>query len=184
MYTANTEKEPEDKISTLAPQAGESRPMWIVRVLTSLRTWWNKPSSRIGLVGPLLAGCLLCQGCATSAPRVVGALGGAAAGFVICHNYLVAEQTQYEHDEVAAGRLPLSPSNGEMIWQNKWLYLGSVGAGGLTGWMIADWASDDADGGDVVNNTTVNNDNRTLPAEPSAVDPTGTATAEARKRGR
>lgn len=177
MYTANTEKEPEDKISTLAPQVGESRPMWIVRVLTSLRTWWNKPRSRIGLVGPLLAGCLLCQGCATSAPRVVGALGGAAAGFVICHNYLVAEQVQYEHDEVAAGRLPLSPSNGEMIWQNKWLYLGSVGAGGLTGWMVADWASDDADNGDTINNTT-NNDNRTLPPEPVAEEPQGTASEE------
>jgi hypothetical protein len=51
--------------------------------------WWRAPRSRIGLA--LVAAAVLSQGCATSGPTMAGAGVGALAGFVACHNYMVAE---------------------------------------------------------------------------------------------
>jgi len=136
--------------------------------------WWRAPRSRIGLA-LVLSACLLGSGCATSGPRVVGAVGGAFAGVVIAHNYLVAEQEAYEREEVEAGRTPLRPSNGQIIAQNWYIYLGSGAAGGATGYVIADWAIDSAEDGDTVNNsTTINNP----PPDPIAEDPQGQAGEE------
>ena len=94
------------------------------------------------------------------------------------HNYLVAESEREEKEMVAEGLVPLRKSNWDLIRENAWLYLGSIGAGGATGWIVTDWAIESASDGDTHNNTTVNNDNRTLPPEPVGVEPTGTATGE------
>jgi hypothetical protein len=165
------------RVSDLLPAEGEARPFWVVRALSAAWRWLKSPARRIKLGAMAVAGCLLCQGCATSGPRVAGAALGCIGGGIAVHNYLVAESERAEKEMVAEGLVPLRQSNWDLIRENAWLYLGGIGAGGATGWIVTDWAIDSADGGDVVNNTT-NNDNRTLPTEPVGVEPQGNAGEE------
>jgi hypothetical protein len=146
----------QDRVTDLLPVAGEDRPMWLMRVIGSLPAWWRKPRSRVGFV-LALAG-MLAQGCATSGPTVAGAAVGGLAGFVACHNYMVAESERFEKDEVAAGRIPLTKTNGDLMRDNWLVYAGSIGGGAAVGWGVARWAEDRAEGDDVDihNETTIN----------------------------
>lgn len=163
-----------DSIGSLFPAPNEDRPTWIGRVFASVGKWLRSPRSRIA---PLVVACVaLSAGCSTSGPKMAGALGGAVAGFVLYHNYKVAESERWEKEEVAAGRTPLSPTNEALIRSDPVGYgLATVG-GGAFGYGVAAWAEDRADKDATVNNTTYN-DNRTLPepveAEPEAEAETG-----------
>ena len=135
-----------DSIGSLFPAPNEDRPTWIGRVFRAVAAWWRKPRSRIGLL--LLCVAALCQGCATAA----------------WHNYNVAEAEAFERAELEAGRIPLVKTNGQIVQENLWGYVGAVALDGLMGYAVYKLVKPDDDG-DTVNNTTVNHN---YPPEPEA----------------
>jgi hypothetical protein len=92
------------------------RYFWAVRILGGVYRWWNRPRERISLnplrwfAGLLVAGCILCQGCATSA----------------WHNYQVAEAEASERAQLEAGLIPLVKTNGDIVRENWFGYVVGV----------------------------------------------------------
>jgi hypothetical protein len=146
-----------DRITELLPRLGEPRVGWFARVFGRVGGWLKKPRSRIGWALAVSAG-LLCQGCSTSGPKMLGGIGGAAAGFVMYHNYKVAQSEAWEKDEVAAGRLPLSLTNEALIRSDPFGYGLATFGGGVFGWGVAAWAEDRAEGDTVVEGDTIINE--------------------------
>jgi hypothetical protein len=137
-----------DRVSELLPKVDESRPCWIARVVASVVAWFRKPRSRIGLGAALVAGCLLAQGCATSA----------------WHNYQVAQAEQSEREQLEAGKIPLVKTNADLIRDNWFGYVVGITLDAGAAYCVYRYVERD----DRENHTTYN-DNRVLP-EPAEDD--------------
>jgi len=157
-----------DRVTDLLPQPGEDRPMWIMRVVGSVLAWFRKPRSRIGWLLPVALAGLLASGCSTSGPKVLGTIGGGVAGFVVYHNYRVAESERAEKEMEREGIIPLRQSNADLIRSDPVGYALATLGGSAFGYGATAWAEDRAKGGDTV--TTIHNDNRVTPPEPAPVD--------------
>lgn len=132
------------------PYGQVNRYFWAVRIAGGVFNWFGRARSRIPL-NPLrwfgvlvVAGCLLAQGCATSA----------------WHNYQVAQAEQSERDQLDAGKIPLVKTNADLIRDNWFGYVVGIALDAGAAYCVYRYV--ERDDRETTVHTTYN-DNRVLP---------------------